>query len=47
MAALAGAVALVVYEVVGVGILRRGWINLDRLWAYALGAGAAATLFMA
>ena len=26
-------VALVVYEVVGLRILRSGWVNLDRLWA--------------
>jgi hypothetical protein len=40
------ATAVFVYEVVGVGFLRRGWINVDRVWAYALGAGAAATLFL-
>ena len=47
MVAVAGAIALVVYEFLGVGILRRGWLNLDRLWPYALGAGAAATLLLA
>jgi hypothetical protein len=31
-----GAVALMVYEWLGVGILRRGWINLDLLWTVAL-----------
>jgi hypothetical protein len=37
-----GAVALVVYEVVGLRILRTAWINLDRIWALALiGAGIA------
>ena len=46
MIAVAAVAAVVVYEVVGVGILRRGWINLDRVWAYALGAGAAVTLFV-
>jgi hypothetical protein len=44
MIAVAGAIAVVVYEVVGVGFLRRGWVNLDRVWAYALLVGAAATL---
>jgi hypothetical protein len=35
-----GAVAIVVYEKVGVGILRRAWINVDKLWAATLmGAG--------
>jgi len=47
MVAVAGAIALVVYEFLGVGVLRRGWLNLDRLWPYALGAGAAATLLLA
>jgi hypothetical protein len=34
------AVALVVFEKVGLAILRRAWLNLDRVWAAALiGAG--------
>jgi sulfite exporter TauE/SafE len=42
MVAVAGVVALVVYEVVGLRILRTAWVNLDRIWAYALvGAGVA------
>jgi hypothetical protein len=33
-------IAVLVYEWVGVGILRKGWINLDWIWAGALiGAG--------
>jgi hypothetical protein len=47
MVAVAGALALAVYEFIGVGVLRKGWLNLDRIWAYALGAGAAATLLIA
>jgi hypothetical protein len=47
MIVVAGGIALFVYEFVGVGFLRRGWLNLDRLWAYALAAGAAATLLIA
>jgi hypothetical protein len=36
-----GAIAVVVFEKVGLAILRRAWFNLDRLWAGALiGAGA-------
>ena len=36
-----GAIAVVVFEKVGLAILRRAWLNLDRLWAGALiGAGA-------
>lgn len=40
MITTAAAAALLVYHFVGVGILRRGWFNLDRVWTYALGAGA-------
>jgi hypothetical protein len=47
MVAVAGGIALVVYEFVGIGVLRRGWLNVDRIWAYALGAGAAVTLLVA
>jgi hypothetical protein len=31
-----GAVAIVVYEWVGVGFLRRGWVNLDLVWTAIL-----------
>lgn len=47
MVAVAGAIAFAVYEFIGVGFLRRGWLNVDRVWPYALGAGAAATLLIA
>jgi hypothetical protein len=46
MALVAGAIALAVYEVVGVGVLRGAWLNLDRVWAFGLIGGAAATLVM-
>lgn len=36
MLATTGIVALVVYDWVGLGFLRRGWINLDLLWTAAL-----------
>lgn len=36
MLALTGITAIVVYEWVGVAILRRGWLNLDLLWTLAL-----------
>jgi hypothetical protein len=42
--AVTGVVAMVVYEWVGVGFLRRGWINLDRLWSAALLATGAILL---
>jgi hypothetical protein len=45
MLAVMACIALAVYEVVGVGFLRRGWINLDRVWAFALVSAGALTLF--
>jgi hypothetical protein len=36
MLGVTGVVAVVVYEWVGVGFLRRGWINLDLIWTSAL-----------
>jgi hypothetical protein len=38
MLAVTGLVAIVVYEWVGLAILRRAWINLDLLWTIALAA---------
>ena len=41
MLAVTGAIAVMVYKWLGLGFLRRGWINLDFLWTTALvGAGA-------
>jgi hypothetical protein len=40
MLAIAGTIAVVVYEWAGLAFLRRGWINLDLVWVFALiGAG--------
>ncbi len=36
MLTVTGLIAIAVYEWVGVAFLRRGWINLDRLWTAAL-----------
>jgi hypothetical protein len=36
MLIVAGAIALVVYQKVGVEVLRRAWINLDLIWVGAL-----------
>ena len=45
MLVVMGAVALLVYEKLGVDVLRRAWLNVDLLWAAAvLGAGLV-TLF--
>jgi hypothetical protein len=40
-----GAVALVVYEKLGLAILRKAWINLDLVWAVAIVAAGLFTLF--
>ncbi|QCO00195.1 hypothetical protein D3093_33670 (plasmid) [Azospirillum argentinense] len=45
MLAVIAIMGLVVFETVGLGILRRGWVNFDLLWAGALiGTGAALLL---
>jgi hypothetical protein len=45
MTAVAGLVAILVYQVVGLRVLRSAWVNLDSIWALALvGAGAATVL---
>jgi hypothetical protein len=46
MFAAMGLIALVVYEKVGLAILRRAWFNLDRVWAGALVAAGALTLIL-
>ena len=38
MLAVTGTIALAVYQWLGVAFLRRGWLNLDRLWSFALAA---------
>jgi hypothetical protein len=40
-----GAVAMVVYEKLGLAILRRAWLNLDLIWAIAIVAAGLFTLF--
>jgi hypothetical protein len=40
-----GSVALVVYQVVGLRILRRGWFNLDLVWAASLTTAGLLTMF--
>jgi len=46
MLAVIGAIALLVYDWLGLGFLRRGWINLDFLWSAALAISGAVLLFV-
>jgi hypothetical protein len=43
--AVMGSVAALVYARLGLGMLRRAWINLDLLWAVGLVTAGAVTLF--
>jgi hypothetical protein len=46
MLGVAGAIAIAVYEWVGLAFLRRGWINVDLVWVLALiGAGVLLLVF--
>ncbi len=47
MVIVMGAIALLVYEKLGLEVLRRAWINTDRLWAATFMAAAVVTLFTA
>ena len=47
MLIVTGAIALIVYEWVGLGFLRRGWINLDLAWSLALVGTGLLLLFLA
>ena len=40
-----GVVAVLVYEKLGVAVLRRAWINLDSVWAGAFVLAGVLTLF--
>jgi hypothetical protein len=39
-------IALAVFEKLGVGLLRKAWVNLDLVWATALVVTSVATLAM-
>ena len=43
---IAGLVAWIVYDFIGLAVLRRSWINLDLIWCFSL-LGAAVILFFA
>lgn len=42
----AGVIAVVVYEKVGLGLLRRAWVNLDLVWSVALLASGLVILIL-
>jgi hypothetical protein len=46
MLLMTGTIAIVVYEKVGLAILRSAWINLDVIWASALIAAGLLSLFI-
>jgi hypothetical protein len=43
---VSAALALLVFEKLGVGVLRKAWFNVDLLWATALMGTGVATLVM-
>lgn len=45
MVVVMGTIAVVVYERVGLAVLRRAWVNLDLIWAGAFVAAGLLTLF--
>lgn len=47
MFAVAGVIAVIVYEVAGLTVLRRAWFNVDRMWAVALVVAGGLTLAQA
>jgi hypothetical protein len=44
MLVVMGAIALVVYERLGLKVLRRAWVNTDQIWAFAFIAAGVVTL---
>nr|WP_246497374.1 hypothetical protein [Sphaerisporangium rubeum] len=47
MFTVAGVIAVVVYQVAGLAVLRRAWFDVDRLWAVALVVAGGLTLAQA
>jgi len=41
---IAGLVAWIVHDFIGLAVLRRSWLNVDLIWCFSL-LGAAAVLF--
>ena len=46
MVIVMGTIAIVIYEKVGLAILRSAWINLDLIWAGALIAAGLLSVFI-
>jgi hypothetical protein len=44
MLVVMGAVSLIIYEKVGLNVLRRAWVNTDQIWAFAFIAAGVVTL---
>jgi hypothetical protein len=45
MILMTGTVAVLVYDILGLSVLRRWWVNVDKLWAFSLvGAGTVVLL---
>jgi hypothetical protein len=42
---IAGLVAWIVYDFVGLAVLRRSWINLDLIWCFSLLGTATVLIF--
>jgi hypothetical protein len=47
MVIVMGAIAILIYQKLGLEVLRRAWVNTDRLWAATFIAAGAFTLFTA
>jgi hypothetical protein len=47
MLATTAAVAVLIYDTIGLSVLRTGWINFDRLWTAALAASGIVLMFVA
>ena len=44
--AVSGVIAWLVYDVVGLAVLRRAWVNLDLIWCCSLFGAAVILLFV-
>lgn len=44
---VAGTIAVIVYKVAGLAVLRRAWFNVDRMWAVALVCAGVLTVLQA